>query len=63
MSTTSHSKILLSIKPQDMPGMSLSLFICLSCLPSRLAAELIDMSNQTRYFRVRTVEKRDGGVQ
>lgn len=38
MSMTSHSKILLSTRPQLIPGMSLSVCICLNCLPSRRAA-------------------------
>ena len=38
MSMISHSKILLSASPQLMPGMSLSVCICLNCLPRRIAA-------------------------
>lgn len=35
---TSHSKTELPTRPQEIPGMSLSVCICLNCLPSRRAA-------------------------
>lgn len=38
MSITSHSKTLLSTSPQLMPGMSLSVCMCLNCRPSSPAA-------------------------
>lgn len=40
---TSHCRTLLSTSPQLMPGMSLSLCICLSCLPRRPAAGDVGM--------------------
>lgn len=39
MSITSHSKTLFPTSPQLIPGMSLSVCICLNCLPSSRAAE------------------------
>lgn len=40
---TSHSKMLLSLtSPHDIPGMSLSACICLSCLPNSAAAPELD---------------------
>lgn len=38
MSMISHSKTLLPTSPQLIPGMSLSVCICLNCLPKRIAA-------------------------
>lgn len=45
ISMTSHSKMLLSLtRPHDMPGMSLSVCICLSCLRSREADPVLAMA-------------------
>jgi hypothetical protein len=38
MSMTSHSNTLFPTRPQLMPGMSLSVWICLNCFASRRAA-------------------------
>lgn len=48
---TSHSRTLLSTRPQLIPGISLSDCICLSCRPRRLAAAELAMLGFCRRSR------------